>query len=67
MHMGSPHMFGHGALVIAGHGAPFSRHLHAANIDRQTVAFGRFARFADGHNNASPIGILARHGGFHQR
>ena len=39
MHMAPAHMFGHWALVIAGHGAAFSGHLHAADIDGQAVAF----------------------------
>ncbi len=60
-------MRGHRSLVIIGNRLTIARCPGAAKADGQAVTVGRFARFAHGHDHASPVRVFSSDGGLHQR
>src|SRR5579883_858409 len=42
-------------------------HTHAVEPDRELIALGPLARFADRHHDAAPIGVLTRDRRFNER
>jgi hypothetical protein len=58
---------GDGRFVIALDRIAIGGDGDAAEADREPVAVRRFARLADRHDDAAPVGVLARDGGLDQR
>src|SRR4051812_1725344 len=46
-------------LVVIRHALALGRDQHAADLDRQLVAFGLLAGLAHGHDDAAPVRVLA--------
>src|SRR5215510_12493609 len=54
------HISGDRAFDIVGRPLPIARNLMRAKSDREFVAVRRLTRLADGHDDAAPVGILAK-------
>src|SRR5262245_31688127 len=65
--VGALDVAGHRRLVVVGHDLAAVGDLHAADRDLELVAVGALARLADRHDDAAPVGVLARDRGLDQR
>src|SRR5262245_45893884 len=54
------HIGGDRAFDIVGRSLPIARHFMWAKSDRELVAVRRLTGLADGHDDAAPVGVLAK-------